>query len=123
MAADLSLNKEYLPVLGLPAFTQAATKMLLGPESKALLEGRAVGVQSLSGTGALRVVGEFLARQLGSTTIYSSEPTWGESLTLTFSFLFWENKVHFLLLLQRTIDSSSSTLDSRRTKATNTGIP
>lgn len=78
MAADTTLNKEYLPVLGLPAFTQAATKMLLGAESKALLEGRAVGIQSLSGTGALRVVGEFLSRTVGYTDIYSSEPTWGK---------------------------------------------
>jgi len=76
MAKDMTLNKEYLPVLGLPAFTQAATKMLLGPDSKAIAEGKAVGVQSLSGTGALRVTGEFLARIMGYTTIYSSEPTW-----------------------------------------------
>ncbi len=81
MAADLTLNKEYLPVLGLPAFTQAATRMLLGPESKAILEGRAVGIQSLSGTGALRVVGEFFAKTLGATTIYSSDPTWGKNKT------------------------------------------
>lgn len=40
MAKDLSLNKEYLPVLGLPAFSTAATTMLLGKDSKALLEGR-----------------------------------------------------------------------------------
>jgi aspartate aminotransferase len=74
----MTLNKEYLPVLGLPAFTQAATKMLLGTESKAICEGRAIGVQTLSGTGALRVVAEFFAKILGSNTIYSSEPTWGE---------------------------------------------
>lgn len=77
MADDESLNKEYLPVLGLPAFTQAATKMLLGKDSPALVEGRAVGVQTLSGTGALRVAGEFLARICGRTVIYSSGPTWG----------------------------------------------
>ncbi|CAL8138675.1 unnamed protein product [Orchesella dallaii] len=76
MAADESLNKEYLPVLGLAAFSQAATKMLLGAESPALADGRAVGIQTLSGTGALRVAGEFLARTCGRTTIYSSEPTW-----------------------------------------------
>lgn len=79
LATDETLNKEYLPVLGLPAFTQAATRMLLGPDSPALAEGRAVGVQTLSGTGALRVTAEFLARIVGRTTVYSSEPTWGMS--------------------------------------------
>lgn len=37
---------------------------------------QALGVQTLSGTGALRVGGEFLARKLGYTTIYNSDPTW-----------------------------------------------
>jgi aspartate aminotransferase len=76
MAKDTTLNKEYLPVLGLPAFTAAATSMLLGKDSKALLDGRAVGIQTLSGTGALRVAGEFLAQTLGYSVVYGSGPTW-----------------------------------------------
>ena len=79
LAKDETLNKEYLPVLGLPAFTTAATAMLLGQESKALVEGRATGIQTLSGTGALRVTAEFLARILNYTVVYSSDPTWGMS--------------------------------------------
>jgi len=77
MAKDHTLNKEYLPVLGIPAFTSAATKMLLGAESPAIVEGRATGIQCLSGTGALRVSAEFLTKILGRTIIYSSDPTWG----------------------------------------------
>lgn len=80
LAADESLNKEYLPVLGLASFSQAATKMLLGKDSPALAESRAVGVQTLSGTGALRVAAEFLSRICGRTTVYSSDPTWGEHI-------------------------------------------
>uniref|UniRef100_A0A8D9BRQ4 Aspartate aminotransferase n=1 Tax=Cacopsylla melanoneura TaxID=428564 RepID=A0A8D9BRQ4_9HEMI len=77
LAADDSLNHEYLPVLGLESFTQAATSMLLGgSECKALAEGRAFGIQTLSGTGALRVGAEFLHRQLGFKTFYYSNPTW-----------------------------------------------
>jgi len=40
-----SINHEYLPVLGLERFAQAATSMLLGKDSPALAEGRAFGVQ------------------------------------------------------------------------------
>lgn len=40
LAADDTLNKEYLPVLGLEQFTNAATSMLLGANNKAIVEGR-----------------------------------------------------------------------------------
>jgi len=76
LAKDHTLNKEYLPVLGLPAFTAAATSMLLGADSPAVVSGRATGIQTLSGTGALRVAAEFLARILNYSVVYSSEPTW-----------------------------------------------
>lgn len=76
LAKDYTLNKEYLPVLGLPAFSSAATSMLLGQESPAIVSGRAVGIQTLSGTGALRVAAEFLARTLKYSVVYSSDPTW-----------------------------------------------
>ena len=71
------INHEYLPVLGLESFTSAATKILLGEDSPAVMEGRTCGVQSLSGTGALRVGGEFLKRILGYETVYISNPSWG----------------------------------------------
>ena len=66
-----------MPVLGLESFATNATKMLLGPNSKAVQEGRAFGIQSLSGTGALRNGGDFLAMQLRRKICYVSDPTWG----------------------------------------------
>ena len=77
LTVDESLNKEYLPVLGLETMASAAARMLLGPDSASLKEGRASGVQTLSGTGALRVGAEFLARIAKHTVVYSSNPTWG----------------------------------------------
>ena len=65
---DETINHEYLPVLGLESFTSAATAMLLGDSSAAIREGRAFGVQALSGTGALRNGAEFLARYLCLTS-------------------------------------------------------
>ena len=40
MAANEVMNHEYLPVLGLDSFSSAATRMLLGKDSKAIAEGR-----------------------------------------------------------------------------------
>lgn len=105
LAADDTLNKEYLPVLGLEQFTNAATSMLLGANNKAISEGRAFGVQTLSGTGALRVAAEFLARHLKYDLFYFSKPTW-ENHGLVFmnggfvksaQYRYWDEKT-------RTID-------------------
>ena len=71
---DETINHEYLPVLGLESFTTASTAMLLGDSSTAIKEGRAFGVQALSGTGALRNGAEFLARSpclISSSTVSS----------------------------------------------------
>ncbi|XP_058839968.1 aspartate aminotransferase, cytoplasmic-like [Topomyia yanbarensis] len=74
--ADGSLNHEYLPVLGMENVTNGASTLLLGDDSEAIKSKRAFGVQTLSGTGALRLGAEFLARILHRTTFYYSSPTW-----------------------------------------------
>jgi len=60
---------------GLQNFVTAAVKLLLGEESIAIKEKRAVGVQALSGTGALRLAAEFL-KKFYNKTVYISDPTW-----------------------------------------------
>ncbi|XP_020284658.1 probable aspartate aminotransferase, cytoplasmic [Pseudomyrmex gracilis] len=84
LADDDLQNHEYLPVLGLDAFSEAATSMLLGPDSPVIAQGRAFGVQTLSGTGALRVAAEFLSRILHYDTFYYSIPSW-ENHNLVFT--------------------------------------
>jgi len=71
------INHEYLAVLGLESFAMGATRMLLGETSPAVQENRAFGVQSLSGTGALRVGAEFLKNHMNRDVVYYSDPTWG----------------------------------------------
>lgn len=83
IAESSSYNHEYLPVTGWDVFTKASTLFLLGESSPAIKENRAHGVQSLSGTGALRLGGEFLARKLKRSVVYYSNPTWGKFLVLS----------------------------------------
>jgi aspartate aminotransferase len=100
LANDETLDHEYLPVLGLEKFTRAASELVLGSDSIAFKEGRAFGVQCLSGTGSLRAGGEFLNRLLGLNTIYISNPTWGNhKLVFTNanfktikSYRYWDTK-------------------------------
>jgi aspartate/tyrosine/aromatic aminotransferase len=75
--ADPAGNHEYLPIGGLPEFCRAAAELAYGKDSPALAEGRIAILQSLSGTGSLRVGGEFLSRFYpNSKIIYVPDPTW-----------------------------------------------
>ncbi|XP_072041873.1 aspartate aminotransferase, cytoplasmic-like [Amphiura filiformis] len=76
LAADHSLNHEYLPISGLPEFTSASVNLILGADNPAVLENRALGFQALSGTGALRLGAEFLSRQAKYNIVYLPDPTW-----------------------------------------------
>lgn len=76
IAESLTVDHEYLPVTGLDSFTRASVTLLLGKDSLAIKENRAHGVQSLSGTGSLRIGAEFLHRNLGRNVVYYSNPTW-----------------------------------------------
>lgn len=66
-------NKEYLPIEGDAAFVNKALTFAYGTDAP--LE-RIAGVQSLSGTGACRVGGEFLGKFMPKgTRIYIPDPT------------------------------------------------
>lgn len=100
IAQDDTINHEYLPVLGMDAASSAATKMLLGSDSPALAEGRAFGVQGLSGTGSLRIGAEYLAKVINLKTYCISKPTW-ENHRLLFNnagfqkcleYRYWDEK-------------------------------
>lgn len=76
IARNEEYDHEYLPVTGDETFTKAAVEHLLGADSPAIAENRAFGCQALSGTGALRLGTELLARVLHMKTYCVSIPTW-----------------------------------------------
>lgn len=72
-----NLDKEYAGITGVPAFTKAAAVLAYGPNSSVIRDDRVSITQSISGTGALRIGGEFLARYYpGAKTIYIPTPSW-----------------------------------------------
>jgi len=75
--ADKTANKEYLPQRGDVAFNTLCGKMLFGDDSKLISEGLVAVVQTLSGTGSLRLGAEFLKRYAPGKKVYISSPTWG----------------------------------------------
>ncbi|KAJ3185065.1 Aspartate aminotransferase, cytoplasmic [Geranomyces variabilis] len=73
---DASLDHEYLPIDGLRKFTDASAKLILGKTSPAIVENRFAGIQTISGSGAVRLGADFLNR-FRKATVYVSNPTWG----------------------------------------------
>ena len=73
---DMSLDKEYAPIDGDADFNKGSRGALFGWDHADVTSGRVASAQTLSGTGALRVLSEFLVGFRG-TPIYISNPTWG----------------------------------------------
>jgi len=74
---DKKLDKEYAPICGDPQYVHSCQSVILGKDSAALKEKRTAGAQSLSGTGALRVLCEFIKVNFPRSKVYLSKPTWG----------------------------------------------
>lgn len=69
------LDKEYLPITGLPGMVKATLKLAYG-DSVSL--DKVAGTQAISGTGALRIGGAFLNRWFPhGKRIYLPNPSWG----------------------------------------------
>lgn len=66
----------YLPIDGLPAYTQATRELLFGKDSALLAEGRVATTQTVGGSGALRVGAELLRKLLPHATLALSNPSW-----------------------------------------------
>ncbi len=74
---DAKINKEYLPIDGLPQLRKVAAGLIFGDNSTVVREGRVATIQSLSGTGALTLAAAFFKQFVGEKTVYLPSPTWG----------------------------------------------
>lgn len=73
---DLETSKNYLTIDGVAEFNEYTKELLFGADSEIVKQGRAKTVQSLGGTGALRIAAEFIKRQTKSQNVWISTPTW-----------------------------------------------
>ena len=65
-----TVSIKYLPVEGYAPFRQRSAEFALSKASKAIQENRVCSVQSLSGTGSLRVAAETLKRIFGVDSVW-----------------------------------------------------
>ena len=66
----------YLPIRGLKAYNDAVRALVLGRDSAAIAQGRALTVQALGGTGALTLAARLLKRARPDAEVLISDPTW-----------------------------------------------
>ena len=66
----------YLPIDGLPGYVTTVRELVFGADSPAVVEGRVVTVQSLGGTGALKLGADFIRTLTPDTTVLIPDPSW-----------------------------------------------
>jgi len=74
--AESPKPKGYLPIDGIAAYDKAVQALVFGAGSPALSEGRIATVQTLGGTGGLKVGADFLKQLKPNATVWISDPSW-----------------------------------------------
>ena len=79
---DYDKVRVYLPMDGLKSFNQAAQELIFGQASPARKQGRVVTIQTLGGSGALKVGADFLNKYFPQSEIWVSQPTWDNHVAI-----------------------------------------
>lgn len=72
----------YLPMDGLPPYRSAIAPLLFGQEHPALKAGRIATIQTVGGSGALKVGADFLKTYFPGSEVYVSDPTWDNHVAI-----------------------------------------
>jgi len=74
-----NMDKEYLPITGLKSFRDDVIKLAFSDSGNVVKENRYASTQSISGTGGLRIGGEYISKfgNPNSKNIYLPSPSWG----------------------------------------------
>jgi aromatic-amino-acid transaminase len=76
MLADNPKARGYLPIDGIAAYDAAVKNLVFGAGSAAVNSGRVATIQSLGGTGGLKVGADFLKRLYPAAKVLISDPSW-----------------------------------------------
>ena len=72
----------YLPMEGLNAYRNAIAPLLFGADHPMLKAGRIASIQTLGGSGALKVGADFLKRYFPNSGVWVSDPTWDNHVAI-----------------------------------------
>ena len=68
--------RPYQPMEGAANYRQAVQHLLFGAGHEAVKSGRIATLQTIGGSGGLKVGGDFLHRYFGNSQVWVSDPTW-----------------------------------------------
>ena len=71
-----AMPRTYLPIEGLAAYDKAVQELVFGADSSVIQEKRAITVQAIGGTGALKLGADFLKRFSPQSQVFISDPSW-----------------------------------------------
>jgi aromatic-amino-acid transaminase len=72
----------YLPMEGFAPYRSAVQQLLFGENHPALNAGRIATIQTLGGSGALKVGADFLKRYFPDSEVWVSDPTWENHIAI-----------------------------------------
>jgi len=73
---EAGLPRGYQPIEGPASYNGAVQGLLFGADSEVVKSGRIATFETLGGTGALKVGGDYLKRLLPEAVMYISDPSW-----------------------------------------------
>jgi aromatic-amino-acid transaminase len=77
LMSEQQAPRTYLPIEGLAAYDKAVQELVFGADSAIIQEKRAVTVQAVGGTGALKIGADFLKRFAPEgAQVFISDPSW-----------------------------------------------
>lgn len=75
-------TKLYLPMEGFKPYRDAIQTLLFGANSPAIQQGRVATIQTLGGSGALKVGADFLKNYFPNSEVWVSQPTWDNHVAI-----------------------------------------
>jgi aromatic-amino-acid transaminase len=72
----------YLPMEGMKPYREAIQGLLFGADSSVVAAGRVATIQTLGGSGALKVGSDFLKRYFPQSEVWVSDPTWDNHVAI-----------------------------------------
>ena len=113
MMTEQFAPRTYLPIEGLAAYDKAVQELVFGADSAVLQEKRAVTVQAIGGTGALKIGADFLKRFAPGAHVYISDPSWENHRALFESAGFVVNNYRYYDAQTHGVDADGMLADLR----------
>ena len=72
----------YLPIEGMPHYRQLVQNLVFGADHAAVREQRIATLQTVGGSGALKVGADFIKRYFPDAEVWASDPTWENHVSI-----------------------------------------